>query len=205
MYLFSINDQKSVHAGAKKIPKEEFAAVLEAKEMIEEAKKEAAKIIEEANKAAVNIKEDAQKKGYEEGLEPFNVHILHFEDRLKHMKLEIQNSLLPIVNATVKRIVGDGLTKYPELVYDVVAKAISQVTNSHEVKLFVHKDDLLLLEEKKEDLKKLFDHLEMFQIEERNDVEKGSCIIQTEKGILNANLTNQYEALKKALLNAQEN
>jgi len=100
---------------------------------------------------------------------------------------------------TTRQIVGEGLNNFPEMIVDVVTKAIKAVSGSHQVKLFVNKADLAVLEEKKLDLQQLFERIEMFTIEERKDVEKGGCIIQTEKGILNANLENQYIALENAL------
>jgi type III secretion protein L len=76
---------------------------------------------------------------------------------------------------------------------------IKEVSSNHEIKLYVNRADLEVLEENKEQFKQLFERLDLFSIEERGDVERGSCIIQTEKGILNANLENQFKALKKAL------
>lgn len=199
MYLFKIRDDLKIHAGKNKLPKEEFLAVIESKQMIEEAKAEAQAIIKRAEIEAENIKKIAKEEGFKEGLEPYNEHILYFDDRIKNLRHELQKTLLPLVHKTTKRIVGDGLKAHPEIVVDIVTQAIKNVTSSHEVKLFVNKNDLELLESKKDAFKNLFEHLDMFIIEERSDVEPGSCIIQTEKGILNANLENQYRALKKAL------
>lgn len=199
MYLFKIRDGESIHAGRKVIPKNEFAQAIEAKELIEEAKKRAEEIIEKAHKDAEKIHEEAKAEGFKDGLEPFNKHILYFEDQVKRLRVELQKTLLPLVLKMTKRIVGEGLQKHSEMVMDVISQAIKEVTSSHEIKLFVNEADFDIVEENKEDLKKLFEHLDLFIVEKRNDVEKGSCIIQTEKGILNANLTNQYRALKKAL------
>lgn len=199
MYLFTLTEKEKVHAGEKVLPAKVLSSILESKEMLERAREEAKKIIEKAHEQAKEIHKTAKEEGYNEGLEIYNEHILYFDDRIKKLRMELQNTILPIVNRTTKQIVGEGLDQHPELVVDIIAKVIKQVTTNHEVKLFVHKDDLELLEDHKEEFKKLFEKLDMFLIEERNDVEKGSCIIQTEKGILNANLSNQYAALKKAL------
>ncbi|MCH9621897.1 MAG: hypothetical protein S4CHLAM20_13280 [Chlamydiia bacterium] len=199
MYLFKIKDDEEIHAAKKIIPNKEFSELVQAKQLIDEAEEKAKEIIKTAQKKARKIRQDAKEIGYEEGLEPFNSHILYFEDQIKKMRIELQKTILPLVLKTTKRIVGEGLKKHPEIVLDVVTESIKEVTSSHEVKLFVNEEDLEFIDENKEDLKKLFEHLDLFIVEKRSDVEKGSCIIQTEKGILNANLTNQYAALKKAL------
>jgi type III secretion protein L len=199
MYLFKINENLKVHSGQKRIAKEEFCAVIDAQELIKNAKIEAKDIIEQAKIEAEKIHLKAKEDGFKEGLEPYNMHILYFDDRIKTLKHELQKSLLGLVLSTTKKIVGEGLKAHPELVIDIISQAIKNVTSSSKIKLFVNKQDLNLLEEKKEDLKRLFEHLDSFSIEERSDVEIGSCIIQTEKGILNANLENQFHALQNAL------
>lgn len=204
MYLFKINEKLKIHAGQKKIPKEEFLAIIDAKEMIKAAEEEASNIIKQAKKEAEDIHQRAKEEGYKEGLEPFNKHILYFDDRIKNLRHELQKSLLNLVHTTTKRIIGEGLKAHPEIVIDVVTQAIKSVTTSSSIKLLVNKLDIGILEEKKEDLKKLFEHLDSFLIEEREDVERGACIIQTERGILNANLENQFHALKNALENSKK-
>ena len=199
MYLFKIKDNFTVHGNSKIIPKNEFAAVLDAKTLIEEAEKEAKAIVERAHEEAKRIHKEAKDQGFNEGLEPYNAHILYFEGSVKDLRHELQKTLLPLVFKTTKRIVGEALTKHPEIVVDVITQVIKEVTSSHEVKLYVNRADLEVLEANKENFKQLFERLDLFSIEERSDVERGSCIIQTEKGILNANLENQFKALKKAL------
>lgn len=199
MHLFTIKEDLKIHTGEKILKKDVVSTVIEAKDLLEAAKEEAAQIIERAHSEAKGIHKKAKKDGYAQGLEIYNEHILYFDDRIKSLRHELQSTLLPLVLKTTQRIIGDGLKEHPELVVDIVTQVIKNVTTSNEVKLFVHKGDIEILEARKEDLKNLFERLDMFVIEERSDVEKGSCIIQTEKGILNASLSNQYAALKKAL------
>ena len=69
---------------------------------------------------------------------------------------------------------------------------------NHEIKIIVSKQDKEALESGKEKLKSLFDHLRILTIEEREDLTPGSCIIETESGIINASLDNQWRALEAA-------
>jgi type III secretion protein L len=54
------------------------------------------------------------------------------------------------------------------------------------------------LEQEKQEIKKIFEHLQSLSIQERDDVEPGGCIIETEAGIINAQLENQWRALESA-------
>ena len=47
-------------------------------------------------------------------------------------------------------------------------------------------------------IKKIFERLENLSIQERDDIEPGGCIIETEAGIINAQLENQWRSLEIA-------
>jgi type III secretion protein L len=40
--------------------------------------------------------------------------------------------------------------------------------------------------------------LEVFQIQERNDIQPGGAVIETEGGIINAQISNQLQVLERA-------
>ncbi|NGX36596.1 MAG: hypothetical protein K1000chlam1_01445, partial [Candidatus Anoxychlamydiales bacterium] len=46
--------------------------------------------------------------------------------------------------------------------------------------------------------KEILELTQIFSLEERNDIEPGGCIIETEKGIINAQLDNQFRAIEAA-------
>ncbi|MCB1083368.1 MAG: HrpE/YscL family type III secretion apparatus protein, partial [Simkania sp.] len=75
---------------------------------------------------------------------------------------------------------------------------LKPVTQNHHIKIYVNKKDREILEEKKQDLRKSLDQVQTFSIEEREDVSPGGCIIETEAGIINASLENQWRALEAA-------
>jgi type III secretion protein L len=55
-----------------------------------------------------------------------------------------------------------------------------------------------MIENSKSKIKKIFEHLESLSIQERSDIEPGGCMIETEAGIINAQLENQWRALEAA-------
>ena len=61
--------------------------------------------------------------------------------------------------------------------------------------------DLDRVEEQRPKLKALFEHLESLAITARGDVQPGGCIIETELGIINAQLENQLQALEAVFRN----
>lgn len=200
MYCFKLIKEGSVHTGTEKIiRKEDFEELISAKELIEKAKESAAIIIEDAHKEADSIRETGKEEGFQEGLNRFNDQMLLFEDKLKILRHELQKAVLPLVLKSAKKIIGQELQQNPEAILSIVMQSIKSVIQSKIVKLYVNKIDLEYLETHKEELKKSFEHLESFEICERNDIEQGGCVIETDRGILNATLENQYRSLERAL------
>ncbi len=113
--------------------------------------------------------------------------------------MELQNQILPIAMQALKKIMGKQLELKPETVVDIVLQALKPVSQNYEIKLLVSKHDKELIEADKDRLKSLLDHVKVLAIEEREDVEPGGCIIETESGIINATLENQFRALESAL------
>lgn len=199
MYCFTLVKKGRVHADGKKvIPKEDFSSLLEAKNLIEEARAEADDLIKDAKKKAEEIHEQAKKDGFHEGLEKFNEHLFQFDDTVKLLRHEMQKAVLPLVLKATKRIIGEAIELDPNLVVDIVMQSVRNVSQMHNIKLYVNRSDMETLEAAKDRIKSVFEHLDTFVIEERADVPKGSCMIETERGILNATLDNQFRALERA-------
>lgn len=199
MQCFSLVKLGNIHARkGKVIPKEEIETLLEAKEILEAAKQEALDRIEEAKEQCAEIHKKAHDEGFAEGLSSFNSHILHLDDKIKVMRHEMQKAMLPLTVKATKRIVGEAIEINPELIVEIVIQSIKTVSQSHRIKIYVNRHDLEILEKEKEKLKSIFERIETFSLEEKGDVDRGGCLIETENGILNASLENQYRALERA-------
>ena len=72
------------------------------------------------------------------------------------------------------------------------------MTQNHHIKIFVAKEDKEVLEKKKTELRAILEQVQTFIIEEKEDITPGGCIIETEAGIINASLENQWRALESA-------
>ncbi len=200
MYCFKLIKEGSVHSSDQKIiPKSDFETLITSKELLEKAEAQVKSMIEDAHKESEEIKEKAKLEGFDAGLSKFNEELLVFEEKLKMLRHEMQKAVLPLVMKATKKIIGEELKLDSETILSIVLQSIKSISQCKVVKLYVNKKDLDFLGSEKEELKKQFEKLESFQILPRDDVDHGGCIIETEKGILNATLENQYRALERAL------
>ncbi len=182
----------------KIVPKESFSLLLEAQEVLEKAKKDVELYLEENQKECQKVLEQAKKAGFNKGLTEFNKQILLYEQKVKKMEQELQKVVLPLALKAAKKIVGKELELKPETILDIVEQTLRPITQSHHIKIYVNKKEKAILETHKKELKKSLEQVRTFSIEEREGLSPGGCIIETEAGIINATLENQWQALESA-------
>lgn len=200
MKYFSLLDESSISptSETKIIPKKEFEMLLSGKELIEEAHKQFEEFEIELETERKTALERGYKDGYQEGLTEFNEHILQLDAKLKSLRIDMQNQVLSFALKAAKKIVGDVLTLQPEVIMDIVKQTLKPVREAQNIKIGVSKEDRPLVEKRKGELKEILEQVETLVIEERSDVTSGGCIIETETGIINATLENQWRALEAA-------
>lgn len=199
MKFFSFSKEEIHPAPEDKIiPQEDFSTLLDASQILEKAKEESLLIKEKTIKDCETLKDEAKKQGFDEGLVVLNEHVLKLDNSVKTLKEEYEKQVLPIALKAAKKIIAAELKTNPDAIVNIVKGALKPVSQHLKVKIYVNKQDLDILEKQKPKIKEILDQVQTFSLQERNDIEPGGCIIETEKGIINAQLENQFRALEAA-------
>ena len=200
MKYFRLIKQDSVHIveGEKIVPASEFSTLVEAHELLEESQKQVSVFRDEVAKECEQLKEEAKKAGFEEGLKQWNDQLAHLEKETANVREEMEETVVPLALTAIKKIIGRELEQKPETIVDIVATSLRSLSQHHRVHIYVNKTDLELVEESRDRFKEIFEHLERLSITARDNVEKGGCVIETEAGIINAQLENQLRVLESA-------
>ncbi|SRR5581483_9921301 len=200
MKFFSFIYQGEVHPSSedKVIPAEDFSTLMEASELLKRAKEDAEHYKTQIEKECRELKEEAKEQGFSEGLVRFNDHLIHFDKQLQVIRMELQKQILPLALKAAKKIVGEQLSINPETIVEIVIQALSPVLQNHRFNIYVNKVDKEILEAQKPKIKNILEQVQVLTIQERNDIEPGGCIIETESGIINASIENQWRALESA-------
>jgi type III secretion protein L len=200
MRFFSLIYQGDVHPATEEkiISSEDFSTLVQASEILEKAKEDAKEHHKKALQDARRLKKEANEEGFEEGLQKFNEQLLVFERTLRAIKLELQNEIIPIALKAAKKIVGAQLELKPDTIVDIVMQALSPIVQNHRFTIYVNKADKEILEANKPKIKTILEQIQMLSIQERADIAPGGCIIETEAGIINATIENQWRALEAA-------
>lgn len=200
MKLFSLIKKGDVHLSGKNkiIPKDEFQTLADAEEILEQTQSDIESLMEETKKICEEMKIEAKKQGMQEGLALFNQQLMHLNDQMNFLTSEMQQQILPLALKAAKKIVGEELKTNPDTIVNIVLQTIKPVLSAKNIRILVSKEDLKHLQQQKDLLKHHFERLEHFTVEERADIQPGSCVIETEAGIINATLENQWRALEAA-------
>lgn len=200
MKFFSLLYQGEVHPAADKkvIPADEFSALVSAAEIVEKAQEDSDRKRRETEEECEELKKKAKEEGFEEGLATFNDHIMGFERELIRLRHELQKLVLPLALKAAKKIVARQLDLHPDTIVDIVMQALAPATQSKKVTIYVNKADRESLEAEKPKIKAAFEQIQSLSLQDRPDISQGGCVIETESGIINATIENQWRTLEAA-------
>lgn len=198
--FFSLIFGDSVHAGpkGKVIPSEEFSTLLEAKEVLLHVQKDAEQYREQVTSECEILKEQAQKDGFEAGFSEWAEHIAELENEIKKVRTDLEKLVVPVALKAARKILGKELELSETAIVDIVSTALKAVAQHKRITIWVNAKNKAILEKNRDNIKVLFENLESLSIRERDDVASGGCIIETEAGIINAQLENQWMILEGA-------
>jgi len=198
--LFSFIKDGEIHPASnnKVIPQSEFSTLMEAHEILEKARADAEAYRAETEAECALLKEAAKKEGFQEGLEQLNEGILGLDQEKKRLRHEMNKLILPLALKAAKKIVAKELETKPETIVDIVLQALAPVLQNHHITIWVHKADKEILEKEKNLLREKLEQVESLSIKERDDIAPGGCVIETESGIINASIENQWRAIESA-------
>ncbi len=197
--LFSLTKNTILPPAETKILKaEEVGIMLQAEEILDEAKKRAKDIVEQARQEA----EQQKKQGYADGLE---------EGRLEHAEkimetvlssvefIEgIESQLVHVVSMAIRKILGELDQK--DLIVRIVQNALQSVQQQQKVTLRVAPEDEQVLRNYLMPMLQSSPGQGSFlDIIADVRLQANSCLLESELGVIDASLETQLKALENAL------
>jgi type III secretion protein L len=201
--IFSLiyGDKNKVAANQRIIPADSISQLMDAQEVLTKILEDAEKYKLDVAKECEKLKAQAQNAGFAEGYQKWAEHIAKLEEEINKVRQDLEKMLIPVALKAAKKILGREIELSEETIVDIVSNALKAVSQHKKITIYVNKKDLEPLERNRSKLKDIFESLEALSIRERNDIARGGCIIETEGGIINAELDNQWTALEKAFSN----
>lgn len=201
--FFSFIHGDSIHIApkTKRIPANEISVLQTACEVLENVKRDAEQYKIEVVAESETVKEQAQREGFEEGFQKWVEKIAQLEEEIQKVRKDMEKQVIPVALKAAKKIVNREIELSENVIIDIVSGNLKAVAQHKKVTIYVNKKDFSILEANRTHLRQLFENLEVLSIRERADITPGGCVIETEGGIINAQLDNRWRVLEAAFEN----
>lgn len=198
-------DKNKIVANKRIIPANAISSLMDAEEVLAKVKSDAERYKLEVAQECEKLKESAQAAGFAEGYQSWAEHIAKLEEEIIKVRQDLEKLLIPVALKAAKKIVGREIELSEDTIVDIVSNALKAVSQHKKITIYVNKKDLDPLEKSRARLKEIFESLEVLSLRERADIARGGCVIETEGGIINARLENQWSALERAFATLMHN
>ncbi len=184
--------------GKKILKKELTTTLLEGKNLITKIKEEGERYKIEATKQIETEREKALHEGFQEGYQKWLEHINKLEEEIQKVRSDMEKQIVPVALKAAQKVVSKEFEIHPDIIVDIVKNHLKAVAQHKKITIYVSKEDYDLLDKARDSLKEKLEHLEVFSVRFREDVKRGGVIIETEAGIINATIDNQWARIEKA-------
>jgi type III secretion protein L len=205
LYSLIYGQPNKIAASSRVIPANDVAQLIDAEQVLAKVKSDAEQYKMDVAKECEKLKESAQAAGFAEGYQTWVEHIAKLEQEIINVRQELEKLLIPVALKAAKKIVGREIELSDDTIVDIVSNTLKSVSQHKKVTIYVNKKDLDPLEKSRNRLKEIFESLEVLSLRERSDISRGGCVIETEGGIINAQLENQWSALERAFTSLMRN
>lgn len=197
--LFALLYGKEIHLNGsqKRIPASEFSLLQSANELIETVKQEAETYRIEVVKDCDILRQAAEKEGFDEGFAKWSEQVRLLEEERKTLQQAMEKTIIPVALKAARKIVGREIELTESTVLDIVSQHLKSVAQHKKIIIFTSREDYGILERHRESLKTIFESLDSLSIQPKEGLTRGSFIIETDKGIMNAQLDQIWEILEK--------
>lgn len=184
------------------------AAQAEAEKVLAEARREADSCRREAESRARVLEAEAREKGAREGLETAReaqCALLEdlekmrrsFQEERDHYFEELEPEVVRLAVAMAEKIIRQEVSLHPEIVAGVARAAIDRLRDARTVRVRAHAADVEILR------RTLPDTLprcpESLEIQASAQIERGGCLIESERGNVDARLNQQCARVAAAM------
>lgn len=183
----------------KVIKKDVHSAKEEGKQILDRAEDEARAIVEKAESEADSIRGRARAEGYEEGIAKLNELALQFQESRRLMFEESRDEILRLAVKIAGKILGRELESNDNAFTDLVMRAMRGIQGESRVQVRVNPSDMKKIQKDRKRLVEEVGQGREIELVEDAKVSEGGCVIETDLGIIDAQLETQLRVLEKAL------
>lgn len=127
--------------------------------------------------------------------------IASMHDQFVHLHKKSEYVVLKFAITVAEKIVKRAIALDPETVLNQIKDALNRIVGVEQVKIRINPDDAELVRSQKSTLQTSSDSIREIILETDEKIERGSCIIESESGNVDARIVSQLAKLEDILIN----
>lgn len=180
-------------------------ASAKADQIFADAEKEAARIRKEAAKVLSEVedaRETAKKKGFAEGREEGMALATEFITKFESLKgafyQNAESEIISLVMEIAEKVIGRMVQDHREAIISIVRQAVESALGDR-VTIRLNPEDYKKVAPQVKVLQDNLDKSRRLSFKEDDTISAGGCVVETEVGMIDAQLETQLRAIRKAL------
>ena len=180
-----------------------------ADEIISAAREEAEGIISQAQSEAEELRSQARQEGVDEGKEEGRQQVADnieqsfttLNEAVKERKKIIKDAESELTRLSLKiaeQIIKSEVSLNKDVVLNIVAEAISRVSDRESIIIKVNHDDAEQVKQHRDKITGLVDGIKNLTILEDSLIEPGGCIVETSLGYVDARISTKLSLMEQA-------
>ncbi len=166
---------------------------------VELAHRRAEEIVRTAEAEAAAIRDAAKEEGQAEGQQQWADALVELERERGRIVSEAESDLVRLATQLAGRIVGRAVELEPSVAAEIVAESLQHVRGDQRITIELAPDDVAAVTELRRELSAVVGG-EPIHFRENPEIARGGCVIVTQSQRVDARLSTQVEAMRRALL-----
>lgn len=183
-----------------RITKEAHEASLEAKEILARAHEQASQVLEDAEREKEKMLAESTARGYAAGLDQWNEALAEAWKRRDEFLARNEVELVKLAIAVAKKVIGRSVELDHGVVLNTAGEVLRSVRSERRVTMKVNPSEEATVREQAVFLKTLGAKTGELVIVGNPSVEAGGCIVESDLGIIDAQISTQLTSIENALL-----
>jgi type III secretion protein L len=176
----------------------EYAAVVEAQDIIAAAHEEARLIREEAKAEFERQRKEGHQQGLEEGKAEISEHIVTCMSQSAAYFSKVEDVMVDVVMRALRLVLGTFDRK--DVVENVVKQALESTRNEGHITVRVPPDQADQLKARVDSILSVTPKVKFLQVLPDARLPHDGCVLETEIGVVDATIETQLKAIEKALI-----
>ncbi len=153
--------------------------------------------------------EDGKKIGVEEGHESVMPAIQSFKEAASELTSyrntlasDLEQMVIELSVSIAERIIRREVSFDKSIIKETIRGALKYIDDHERIVVRVHPDDWQSIKSYEQDIRSFANELKILQIQEDDHVESGGCVIESNTGMMDAQIKTQLEEIMRNLIEA---